>query len=92
MKAHIYSIFDSCAGVYQKPFVGQSDGEVIRSFGDIAKDESHPIGQHPEHYSLWRIGSFNDADGQVIADEHRECIITALVALAQNQPIKGVPE
>ena len=61
-----YDGFDSCAAVYDRPFVAQSDGVAVRSFGDIAKDVKHPIGAHPEHYMLFRVGSFNDGTGEIV--------------------------
>ncbi len=68
MKMFIYSVFDSCSAIYDRPFVGNADGAVIRSFGDIASDADHPIGKHPEHFALFRIGSFNDGTGEVEAE------------------------
>lgn len=83
MKSFLYATFDTCAGVYSKPFTANSDNEIMRSFGDIVMDSKHPIGQHPEHYSLWRIGTFNDQDAKVTSDE-KECLITALECVALN--------
>ncbi len=65
MKSFVYSVFDSCAAVYDRPFICGADGQAIRSFGDIAENSEHPIGQHPEHYSLWRIGSYCDKTAHV---------------------------
>ncbi len=87
MKLNIYAIYDTAAAVYQRPFTSQSDGEVTRTFSDIACDAEHPIGQHPEDYSLHRIGSFNDQDGKIIAED-RECIATALELVALTRQPK----
>lgn len=83
MRYNIYTIFDSCAQVYQRPFVAQSDGEALRSFGDIAGDKEHPIGQHPEHYSIWRNGTFSGADGSIKSEE-KECLAHAIDLLAEQ--------
>ena len=48
----MYGVFDSASGVYDRPFVAISHGQAIRSFGDIAVAADHPIGQHPEDFSL----------------------------------------
>lgn len=95
MKSNVYATYDTCAGIYSKPFTAQSDNEVVRSFGDIVKDKTHPIGQHPEHYSVWRIGSFNDQDAKLIPDNPKECLITAMeVAALADAPVTEhqVPE
>lgn len=93
MKLNIYVIFDSCAGIYQNPFFGQSDGEATRSFGDIAQDASHPIGQHPEHYSMYRLGTYDNLNAKINL-ENKECIATAqeLIALAKNPNPERQPE
>ena len=55
MRLNVYTIFDSAAGAYMRPFFMQSDGQALRSFTDIATDKDHEIGKHPEDYSLYRI-------------------------------------
>ena len=57
MKLFVFAVFDSASGVYDRPFVSRAEGEAVRGFADIAKDDTHPIGKHPEHFSLFRIGS-----------------------------------
>ncbi len=85
MKHNIYSIFDTASGLYQQPLFAKSDGEVIRSFSDVANDKEHQIGLHPEDYSLYRLGIFDDNRG-TLTDENNECLSTALecVAMARN--------
>ncbi len=85
MRQFIYSIYDTAAAIYQRPFVAQSDGEVTRSFSDIACDADHEIGKHPEDYTLFTIGTFNDKTGEVIGNAP-EKIATALelVAVSRN--------
>lgn len=66
MILNVYCVFDSAASVYQRPFYCQTDGEALRAFGDISFDKEHPIGMHPEDYSLYRVGQFNDAKGELV--------------------------
>lgn len=81
MKTNIYSIFDTAAGVYQKPTFARSDGEIMREFQNICVDKEHPCGEHPEDYSLFRLGTFNDQNGLVV-NEDNECLCTGLEMLA----------
>jgi len=83
MRINLYTIYDSCAGVYQRPFSARSDGEALRSFTDIASDKEHPIGQHPEHYSIWRLGTFSDQDAE-LTTETKECLAHAVDLLHGN--------
>lgn len=68
MKLHAYTIFDVASGIYMRPFFSQADGQAIRGFKDIALDKDHEIGKHPEDYTLFRIGDFNDNTGEIRSD------------------------
>ena len=67
MRVFVYVIRDSVSQVYDRPMCARSEGEMVRSFSDVAKDTSHPIGQHPEHYSLWNVGTYDDNSGMIEA-------------------------
>lgn len=87
MKLVAYCVFDSAAGAYARPFFVQNDAVAVRTFKDICGDESHPVGAHPEHYSLVRVGQFDDGKGQFLPED-RETIMTGLEAVASmnNRP------
>jgi len=85
MKLNIYSIYDSASGLYSRPFFTQSDPEAIRSFSDIATDAEHPIGKHPQDYTLFRVGIFDDATGKFTNEENTSlCNALERVAATQN--------
>ncbi len=65
----MYVVRDSASGVYDRPMVARSEGEMKRGFSDIANDKNHPVGKHPEHYSLWNIGTYQDNTGRVDGQE-----------------------
>ncbi len=77
MKLNAYTIFDVASGVYMRPFFSQADGQATRGFKDIATDADHEVGKHPEDYTLFRIGSFNDTTGKM-EGEQLEKLATAL--------------
>lgn len=82
MKMNVYSIFDSAAGAYMRPFYCQADGQAIRMFSDIANDDNHDVGKHPKDYTLVRIGSYNDKDAK-LSPEPVESLVTALEIRSQ---------
>ena len=86
MKLHIYTIYDVASGIYMRPFFQQTDGQATRSFSDIALDAEHEIGKHPEDYTLYRIGSYNDNTG-IIEGENPEKILTALQCISKAQHV-----
>lgn len=87
MKLNAYATYDTAAAVYSRPFFANSDGEVMRSFQDIATDADHPIGAHPEDYSLHRIGSYNDQTAK-LEPETPECLATGLEVVALSRNVK----
>lgn len=68
MKLHAYCVYDRKALVYNAPFFAVSDGSAARSFSDLANDKSTTVGRHPNDYVLFRVGSFDDASGQLLSD------------------------
>ncbi len=88
MKLNIYTIFDTAAGLYMRPWYASSDGAAVRAFGDLAKDPEHEIGQHPEDYSLFRIGVYDD-NNAVMTVEDRDCIATALELVSHARTRKA---
>lgn len=84
MKLNVYSIYDVKAGVYQRPFYAGADGEATRAFSDLVTDGEHPVGKHPEDYSLFRLGVFDDNNGK-FQPEAPECLMTALQILSKGE-------
>ena len=73
MKLKLYAIYDTVSCVYDRPWCSHNDSSALRLFSDIACDENHPVGKHPEHYQLYRIGRYDDNNG-VIEPESAVCI------------------
>ncbi len=86
MKQQLYAVYDTCAGIYITPHFANSDDIVRRQFQDIASGTDNPMAKHPEHYSLWRLGAWDNLNGNVV-DEANECLWTALEAITQSQEI-----
>ena len=89
MRVFMYAIFDSCSKVYDRPWVARSDGEAMRSFGDIASDFSHPIGKHPEHFSCFRVGLFDDNTGEIVP-ENPCCIARAHELVSDSDKVVDI--
>ena len=67
MKVSIYAVYDVASGVYDGPFPGVADGAVIRDFTDMCKKGDSKMGQHPEDFTLFKVGTWNDGTGEVEA-------------------------
>lgn len=84
MKLNAYTIYDVASGAYMRPFFSQADGQAIRGFKDIATDADHEVGKHPEDYTLYRVGSWNDNTGK-LEGEDLEKLATGLEMVSQDR-------
>lgn len=68
----VYIIYDSCSGVYSPPMCYINDSEASREFSDAVLSGQGNIGKHPEHFSMYHIGTYDDAKGdfEPITREH----------------------
>lgn len=62
MKVKLFAVLDSCSGVYDGPVPAHNEAVALRNFVKIAKKPGSPIHDHPEHFSLWRVGEWNDSE------------------------------
>jgi len=84
MIQHAFSIFDTAAGVYSPPFFQITKGLAIRIFTDTAKDQKNSIGLHPNDYTLFSIGTFDDNTGLFTSLETPIPIIKANETLTEE--------
>lgn len=73
MKVKLYAVYDSASGIYDGPVPAHGDGVAMRNFTNMAKNKDSTVGRNPEHFSLWRVGEWNDATGEV-TPEIKECL------------------
>ena len=59
----MYTVHDAKAEAYLQPFFQQARGAAIRSFTDAVNRPDHSFSQHPEDYTLFECGEFNDQTG-----------------------------
>jgi len=76
MKLKIFSVWDSVAKVHQNPFCLHNKHEAIRGFADAVNDESTMLAKHPEDYTLFLVGEWEDDTG-TITPQTPEKVITA---------------
>ncbi len=77
----IFTIYDTQAKAYHIPFYMHQVGMAVRVFHDMANDPEHQFGKHPEDYSLYQIGVYDDEDGSTHSmpgNLWKELITTAL--------------
>lgn len=62
----VFSIYDSKGEFYSNPFYMKSKGEAMRAFADLANDKSNTVGNHPEDFTLFELGTFSERQGQFV--------------------------
>jgi len=65
----IYSVYDSKAETYTPPFFQHREAMAIRTFTDCCNDKGHTFGMHPEDYTLFELGEYDDNNGSITQDK-----------------------
>lgn len=58
------SVFDSKARVFMSPFYVANLQVGARVFSEVANDAAHAFHKHPEDFTLYHLGSFDDESGK----------------------------
>ncbi len=91
MKHKMFSIFDAKALAYLPPFCLPEAGMAVRTFGDCVNSDDHQFGAHPEDYTLFLIGTFDDRTG-IVADLEQRCVVCSGVELVRSEADAGQVE
>lgn len=74
MKRVMMSVRDSAGELFGQPFFVTAVGAAVRGFADEVNRAApdNAVFQHPEHFDLYKVGTFEDDTGQVtgIIPEH----------------------
>lgn len=61
------AIHDKKAELFSMPIFVQAVGQGVRSFADTVNDGKSEYARHPEDYTLFDIGSYDDVKGQLVS-------------------------
>lgn len=65
MITKMYVIYDSKAEIYNQPFHFINDGQATRQFSDAVNNPETDFAKHPEDYTLFRIGTYDDSTTKI---------------------------
>lgn len=74
----IFTVYDSKAEAYLTPFFMSTSGEAIRAFSDSVKNRESAINKHPEDYTLFEIGLFDETAAAIVT---HDALISLAIAL-----------
>ena len=79
MKLKVFSVYDSKAEAYLPPFFLPQSAMAIRTFSDCANSMDHQFGRHPEDYTLFLLGEWDDGTASFEPElPHKKALSTAL--------------
>lgn len=61
MKLKLFSIYDTVAEIFNRPFADINDASAIRSFDQLMIEQ----GKNKTDYILYNIGEYSDQDGMI---------------------------
>lgn len=68
MKVRLYSVFDAKLAIFNQPYPDLKDASALRRFSDDVNNNTpkNPLNKHPQDYSLFYIGDYDDETGELI--------------------------
>ena len=79
---NIYAVYDSKAETYTPPFFQHHKAMALRTFTDACNDKGHTFGMHPEDYTLYDLGTYDDAIGTITQDK--------IISIANGKHLQGL--
>lgn len=70
----IFSVYDEKLEAFLPPFVLVNERMAKRVFADCVNSESHAFGKNPHDYTLFRLGQFDDSDGQLLVERTKHSL------------------
>lgn len=61
MIVKMFAIRDAKTETYMQPFFSPTTAAAIRSFAQLANDPNSSVGQWPDDFTLFELGSFEDS-------------------------------
>lgn len=61
----VFSVYDSKARAFLTPFFLPTVEVAVRAVTEAVSDPSHQFAKHSADYTLYRVGQFDDARGEL---------------------------
>lgn len=70
----VFSIHDEKAAAFLPPFILPNEQMAKRVFADCINSDDHQFGKNPADYTLFRLGQFDDASGQLLLERTKHSL------------------
>lgn len=64
----LFSVFDVKGKLFGLPFCMINEGLAVRLFTEVVNDGKSTESKYPSDYVLYKLGTFDQKDGQVVMD------------------------
>jgi hypothetical protein len=68
MRYGLFAVYDAQVKTFMRPFYGRTVGEAERTFGDAVRNPESDWAKHPQDYSLFKLGEFDDESGLLVSE------------------------
>lgn len=89
MKLKVFAVFDSKVLAFTTPFFQRTSGEATRAFADAVNKEGSNFKSHAEDYTLFELGSWDDATAVFDMLETPHSLGLAVSYLRPVVPVSG---
>ena len=79
------TIYDTAAEAYMRPFFVPAVGQAMRAFSDEINNPQSELHKHPEDYSIWHMGTYNDVTGEMVSSEKPVHLASAVALIKVSE-------
>lgn len=90
MTLELFSVFDAKADAFAQPFFSQSKGTAIRAFATECRNPASGLHQHAEDYTLFHLGTFDQANG-LLEPLQAPIHLAHALQYANSEPLPELP-
>ena len=86
MELGVFSVYDSKAGAYLRPFYERNAATALRSFEEACRDTQSNFYKYAADYTLFDIGKWDEEDGEIRMNEAKYPLGNAIEFTEQPAP------
>lgn len=83
----VCSVYDEKAEAFLPPFLLPKVAQAKRIFADCVNSNDHQFGQNPADYTLFRLGEFDDSEGQYLLARAKQSLGNGVEFRKPDHPI-----
>lgn len=84
MKLEMVAVYDRAVESYGRPVFVTHTGEAVRGFIDERDNKDSQVGKHPEDFSLFHLGEYDDSSGRVQQFDQPKLLVAGVALKAKE--------